>query len=112
MNNSLIQIISEHKKGQPIGIYSVCSSNRFVLESSMLQAKFDQKSLLIESTSNQVDQFGGYSGMTPQQFIKYIQKMAEAVNFPLNKIILGGDHLGPNAWKEENSADAMAKPAI
>jgi len=109
MNNSIIQIISEHKKGQPIGIYSVCSSNRFVLESSMLQAKFDQKSLLIESTSNQVDQFGGYSGMTPQQFIKYIQKIAEALNFPLNKIILGGDHLGPNAWKEENSADAMAK---
>jgi len=105
----LIKIIQEHKKGNPVGIYSVCSVNRYVLEASMQQAKIDGSIILIESTSNQVDQFGGYSGMIPSQFRDFVIDIAKSADFPYEKVILGGDHLGPNVWQSENSASAMAK---
>jgi D-tagatose-1,6-bisphosphate aldolase subunit GatZ/KbaZ len=107
--NSLIEIIRNHKNGRPAGIYSICSANRFVLEAAMKQAKYDNSALLIESTSNQVNQFGGYTGMNPGQFVTYIKSIAVKMDFPLDDIILGGDHLGPNAWQNENASCAMSK---
>ncbi len=90
-----------------MGVYSVCSANRFVLEAAMMQAKADGAALLIEATSNQVDQFGGYTGMTPARFVEYIKNIAESLDFPFEKIILGGDHLGPNAWQDHPAGVAM-----
>ena len=52
-------ILEQNRQGQPVGVYSICSANRFVLEAGMLQARRDESILLIESTSNQVNQFGG-----------------------------------------------------
>jgi D-tagatose-1,6-bisphosphate aldolase subunit GatZ/KbaZ len=75
----------------------------------MFQAKADQGPVLIESTSNQVDQFGGYTGMNPRQFVEYVNQIAEVMDFPSEKIILGGDHLGPNVWQNEPADKAMAK---
>ena len=69
----------------------------------------DQKELLIESTSNQVDQFGGYTGMTPDKFVNYVRDLAAATGFSLDHLILGGDHLGPNAWQKEPANSAMEK---
>lgn len=109
MDDSLLEVIQRHKAGDPVGIYSVCSANRFVLEASMMQAINDGTSLLIESTSNQVDQYGGYTGMTPLQFRDFVSGIAQSVNFPMDKIILGGDHLGPNSWQNEPAAVAMEK---
>lgn len=108
-SNPLGDIAAAQKQGRAVGIFSVCSANRFVLEAAMLQAKEDQSPVLIESTSNQVDQFGGYTGMKPEQFVEHVGKIADDMNFPLERIILGGDHLGPNAWQNEPAAEAMAK---
>ena len=55
--------------------------------------------MLIEATCNQVNQEGGYTGMTPADFRAYVLGIADAVGFPHDRIILGGDHLGPNPWK-------------
>jgi D-tagatose-1,6-bisphosphate aldolase subunit GatZ/KbaZ len=99
------------KKGQARGIYSICSANRYVLEASMLQAKRDGSAVCIESTSNQVNQFGGYMGMTAAQFVAYVHSIAAEIGFPVEKIILGGDHLGPNAWQKEPAKVAMEKAA-
>jgi D-tagatose-1,6-bisphosphate aldolase subunit GatZ/KbaZ len=63
--------------------------------------------LLVEATSNQVDQFGGYTGMTPPQFVDYVHALARAQDFPLERLVLGGDHLGPNAWQGLDAATAM-----
>jgi D-tagatose-1,6-bisphosphate aldolase subunit GatZ/KbaZ len=109
VNNPIQKILNIHKQGQPVGIVAICSANRWVLEASMLQAKSDNSYLLIESTSNQVNQYGGYTGMTPRQFKELVLEIAQVVNFPAEKLILGGDHLGPNAWKNEKSTDALAK---
>ncbi|MFO7447363.1 MAG: class II D-tagatose-bisphosphate aldolase, non-catalytic subunit [Ignavibacteriaceae bacterium] len=109
MSELILNTIKEHKSGKPAGIYSVCSANRFVLEASMLHAKEYDNYLLIEATSNQVDQFGGYTGLTPSMFRDMIKETAETVGYPFNKIVLGGDHLGPNVWQDEDSDIAMNK---
>ncbi len=75
----------------------------------MLQAQKDDSFVLIESTSNQVDQYGGYTGMTPAKFVTFIRNIAEKIDFPFHHVVLGGDHLGPNAWQAEKSDVAMDK---
>jgi len=107
MNNTFIKIIGAQKSGKSVGLCSVCSSNRYVLEAAMCQAKEDGTVLLIESTSNQVDQFGGYSGMTPKHFVAYVRSIGEKMGFPFERVILGGDHLGPNVWRNQPAAQAM-----
>ncbi|MGV8026433.1 MAG: class II D-tagatose-bisphosphate aldolase non-catalytic subunit [Anaerolineaceae bacterium] len=105
----LQKMIQIHKKGEPVGIYSICSVNRDVLQAAMYSHKANEDFLLIESTCNQVNQEGGYSGMTPLQFTSYLKNIASEMNFQPERIILGGDHLGPNPWKCENASVAMEK---
>jgi D-tagatose-1,6-bisphosphate aldolase subunit GatZ/KbaZ len=105
----LREILAANRRGKGLGIYSICSANRFVLESAMLQAAQDHSLLLIESTSNQVNQFGGYTGQTPAEFVKFVSDLAKEMRFPEARIILGGDHLGPHVWRKEAAGTAMAK---
>lgn len=107
-----LQILADNRLGKGTGIYSVCSAQATVLEASMWQAKEDQSILLIESTSNQVDQFGGYTGMKPLDFVKYVYGIADQVGFDKEHILLGGDHLGPNAWQHENAEPAMKNALV
>jgi D-tagatose-1,6-bisphosphate aldolase subunit GatZ/KbaZ len=99
----------DNKQHRPVGIYSVCSAHKTVIEAAVLQAQKDNGFMLIESTSNQVDQFGGYTGLTPAQFIAFVKSIALALDFPPDRIIFGGDHLGPNVWQQESSRSAMEK---
>jgi D-tagatose-1,6-bisphosphate aldolase subunit GatZ/KbaZ len=105
----LLQIVRENHQGRPVGIFSICSANRYVLEAGMLQAGRDQSLLCIESTSNQVNQFGGYTGQTPADFAAFVRQIAVSMDFPPERIVLGGDHLGPHVWRQESSTAAMAK---
>ena len=75
----------------------------------MTQARRDTSLLLIEATSNQVNQFGGYTGQTPAQFAAYVGQIAETMSFPKENIVLGGDHLGPQVWRAEGPEKAMQK---
>ena len=102
------KLIDAQHAGESAGIYSICSAHPYVLEAAMLQAKTDSTHLLIEATSNQVNQFGGYTGMTPSQFIAYVRKIAERVQLDAARIILGGDHLGPHVWQELPAEEAMS----
>lgn len=74
----------------------------------MRQALSDVSPLLIEATSNQVNQFGGYTGMRPADFRGLVEGLAIAEKFPVDRLILGGDHLGPNPWQRESADRAMA----
>ncbi|MBI5807706.1 MAG: class II D-tagatose-bisphosphate aldolase, non-catalytic subunit [Ignavibacteriales bacterium] len=107
--NKILWLIKEHKLGKKIGITSVCSANVYVLKAAIRNAQKKNQYLLIESTSNQVDQFGGYTGITPAVFRDIVFKLSKELKFPKEKIILGGDHLGPNRWQYEDSSSAMAK---
>lgn len=108
-SGQLFRIVRENHSGKHVGLYSICSANRFVLEAGMQQAKQDGSLLCIESTSNQVNQFGGYTGQTPAQFAAFVTEVANAEDFPQEKILLGGDHIGPHVWRAEKASNAMAK---
>ena len=102
-------LVSFQKGGIPRGICSVCSAHRTVLEAAFLHAGGDAQPVLVESTVNQVNQFGGYTGMTPVAFRLFVASVAEEMGFPRDRIMLGGDHLGPYPWKHESADVAMKK---
>jgi D-tagatose-1,6-bisphosphate aldolase subunit GatZ/KbaZ len=105
--NEFFELLKGNKEGRGTGIYSICSSHKDVIRAGMIRAKGDGSIVLIESTSNQVDQFGGYTGMVPAAFAAYVRELADEMDFPREKILLGGDHLGPNAWQSLPAAEAM-----
>lgn len=102
-------IITRHKSGEHIGICSVCSAHPLVIEAALRFDLSTNNKVLIEATSNQVNQFGGYTGMQPADFRDFVYNIARTVGFPAERIILGGDHLGPNCWQDEPAAVAMEK---
>ena len=108
MSSRLLDTVERHKSGEGVGIYSVCSAHPLVIEASVLQALDDDNYLLVEATSNQVDQFGGYTGMKPQDFRRLVLDLARRHRLPEDRIILGGDHLGPNRWQEHPAEEALA----
>lgn len=102
------EIVQLQKRGIPVGITSICSANGMVLEAVMRRALTLNNDVLIEATANQVNQFGGYTGMLPKDFVEYVYSIAHKVGFPINKLILAGDHLGPLTWAGLNEDEAMA----
>ncbi|MGL4824490.1 MAG: tagatose-bisphosphate aldolase subunit KbaZ [Plesiomonas shigelloides] len=105
--NILQEVIQAHKSGKDTGVYAVCSAHPLVIEAALQQALNDNSILLIEATSNQVDQFGGYTGMTPADFRDFVVQKAQQYQFPLARLVLGGDHLGPNRWQTQPAEEAM-----
>jgi D-tagatose-1,6-bisphosphate aldolase subunit GatZ/KbaZ len=105
----LLDIIADQKAGRPRGIYSVCTANSYAIEASVRQAAQNDLPLLVEATCNQVNQYGGYTGMTPRDFARFVASITEEMSASPNRIILGGDHLGPNPWQDEPARSAMAK---
>jgi D-tagatose-1,6-bisphosphate aldolase subunit GatZ/KbaZ len=107
MENPVLRMTHRNKAGESVGIFSVCSAHPVVLEAAISQAAADSSYVLIEATSNQVDQFGGYTGMLPADFRQLVFDIADRLEFPRSQVILGGDHLGPNRWQGQPSAAAM-----
>ena len=101
------KVISNYKSGLHDGIVSVCCSNKYVIEAAMDKLRDTDIALLVEATANQVDQFGGYTGMKPAEYKDFIFELCEKNNFPKEKVILGGDHLGPLTWRDIEPEIAM-----
>lgn len=98
-----------HDAGTPRGIVSVCSAHPLVIEAALAEAFASDTIALIEATCNQVNQDGGYTGMTPVDFRNFVLEIAGRVDFPIDRILFGGDHLGPNPWRAGPASDAMRK---
>lgn len=92
-----------------VGIPSICSAHPVVIAATLRECAARQRPALIEATSNQVNQDGGYTGMTPVDFRRFVEAIAHAEGIDPGLLILGGDHLGPNAWRKQPAAQAMAK---
>ncbi len=110
--NPLHDIAAWRDRDGPSGIPSVCSAHPMVLEASMRAILPTRLPLLVEATCNQVNQDGGYTGMTPSDFRVFVERIAAETGFPAERIILGGDHLGPNPWKSLLAADAMDRAEV
>ena len=106
--NPLKKIVELQKQGKNVGIYSVCSANGYVIEAAFKRGLSDGSCVLIESTANPCDQNGGYTGMTPADFKKFVLEIADRNGFDRNRIFLGGDHLGPLTFAYKDEAEAMA----
>ena len=104
------EMLAKRKKGMRYaGIPSFCTASDLVIEACLEQAiRFDD-CVLVEATANQVNQFGGYTGMKPADYRDFVYEIADRVGFPKEKIILGGDHLGPLTWQNEPEEEAMKK---
>ena len=112
MSQILQQLAVFRRQNRPQGIYAVCSAHPWVLEAAFDQAIEDGSNLLIEATSNQVNHLGGYTGMLPKDFRRRAMEIAESRGFDESRLILGGDHLGPNPWQKENASVAMEKAQL
>ncbi len=103
----LKELAQARTRGDRPGIFSVCSAHPWVLQAAMRRMAHEPGPLLIEATCNQVNQFGGYTGMTPADFRTFVERIAIEVRFPMERILLGGDHLGPYPWRRLPAQQAM-----
>lgn len=111
MSDHLTPIIQALREGNGPAIPSVCSAHPDVIAAGLRLAAAHGMPALIEATSNQVNQFGGYTGMTPADFVGFVQGIAQKHGLADVSLILGGDHLGPQAWRDQPAETAMGHAA-
>jgi D-tagatose-1,6-bisphosphate aldolase subunit GatZ/KbaZ len=103
----LADLPRRRRLGELRGIASICSAHPSVIEATLTGPS--GQPVLIEATCNQVNQEGGYTGMTPADFRRFVERLANGVGFDAAGLILGGDHLGPNPWKALDPETAMRR---
>lgn len=94
------------------GIVSACTAHPLVIAATLEEAMAAGQYGLIECTCNQVNHRGGYTGMTPVDFVAEVKRIAASVGFPADRLLFGGDHLGPNPWRHLPAAEAMAEAKL
>lgn len=109
MTDILLDVIARNRAGERAAIPSVCSAHPEVIEASLRLARSLGRPVVIEATSNQVNQEGGYTGQSPADFVAQVNALADKSGLDRAQIVLGGDHLGPQAWRSLPAAEAMAK---
>ena len=105
----IADIARDRRAGAPVGIASICTAHPVVIEAALLRGGSIGEPVLIEATCNQVNQEGGYTGMTPADFRRFVEEIADRIGFERERLILGGDHLGPNPWKHLPAEEAMGR---
>ncbi len=102
-------IFDSNRAGDLRGVYSVCCAHPQVIRAALELARDRAQMAVIESTCNQVNQNGGYTGMSPAQFADEVRAVAREVGLPEDRLVLGGDHLGPQPWRALPAREAMAR---
>ncbi len=109
MSDALMALAEARKAEKPKGLTSVCSAHPKVLAAAFRHGASKSKPVLVEATCNQVNQDGGYTGLTPAAFRARAEALAAECGLPADQLILGGDHLGPNPWTKLSADAAMDK---
>ena len=107
----IAEIVRSHKRGRPRALAAACTVSPLAIRAVLQQAAQDGMVALIESTANQVNPTGGYSGLTPDLFHRMVVQLARSVGMPENRLILGGDHIGPYPWRHLKADQALAQAA-
>jgi D-tagatose-1,6-bisphosphate aldolase subunit GatZ/KbaZ len=105
----LREVVRRNRGGEVCGIWAACTANPLVLEACLEESLAHGGPLLVEATCNQVNQLGGYTGQTPAIFRDQLRSLAGKIGFPPERLILGGDHLGPSPWQGMPAPAAMEK---
>jgi D-tagatose 6-phosphate 4-epimerase len=109
MSRRLPSLVCRRLTDGRAGVTSVCTAHPIVIEAALSLGLRNGQRVLIEATCNQVNQEGGYTGMTPSDFRRFVEAIASRVGFDPSRIILGGDHLGPSPWKHLAAGEAMQR---
>lgn len=109
MIGSLFALAAGRRLGRPAGVTSVCSAHPMVIRAALRRGRAAGTPALIEATCNQVNQDGGYTGMTPAGFRDFVHAIAAEEGVGADGLILGGDHLGPNPWRHLDAETALGK---
>ena len=90
-------------EGTPLTLLAVCPNSDAVLEAAVKIAARTATPMLFATTLNQVDRDGGYTGWTPQEYVKRMKELAEKYDCksPLFPCL---DHGGP--WLKDAHAQA------
>jgi len=102
-------LIAGNRAGEQQGIPSWCTAHPETLGAILAAHRDGDEPILIEATCNQVNPEGGYTGMTPADFRRFVEGLARDAGVDSRRLILGGDHLGPNPWKRLPAREAMAR---
>ncbi|MCE6950685.1 D-tagatose-bisphosphate aldolase, class II, non-catalytic subunit [Cereibacter sphaeroides] len=105
----LDELAALRRAGTPRGITSVCSAHPLVLRAALRHGAAAGSTVLIEATCNQVNHRGGYTGMMPGDFAALVRRIAEEEGCLSDRLVLGGDHLGPNPWRDQPAEAAMTE---
>jgi tagatose-1,6-bisphosphate aldolase non-catalytic subunit AgaZ/GatZ len=82
-----------------MGVYAVCSAHPEAIAAAAHEAKHNESVLHVESSSSQVNQFGGYRRQNPEQFAHFVSTVACDFGLAHGRILLGGDYLGLFPWR-------------
>ncbi|BDU74315.1 class II D-tagatose-bisphosphate aldolase non-catalytic subunit [Mesoterricola silvestris] len=109
MPERLLELCESRRLGRIRGLTSICSTHPLVVRAAMDEVLATGGPLLIEASGNQVNQLGGYTGMTPETFRDFVHGLAAEAGLETSRLILGGDHLGPGPWRLQPAAQALGK---
>ena len=102
-------IVRSNRAGLRRALPSWCTANSDTLKAIVAAHHDSEDPILIEATCNQVNQLGGYTGMTPAAFRTFIERLMKEAGADPDRLILGGDHLGPHPWKVLPAHEAMRR---
>lgn len=105
--SALLDILARNRAGAAVGLPAWCTAHPETLAAVLGCYRDDDAPVLIEATCNQVNHEGGYTGMTPAAFRRFLEGIATTQGVAAGRLILGGDHLGPNPWRHLAAEAAM-----
>jgi len=103
---ALRMIVEGNRRGEQIGIPSWCTAHPLTLRAILEAHRYDDEPILIEASGDQVNQFGGSSGLTPATLRMLVENIADETDVDPRRIILGGHQLGPGPWKNRSASVA------
>jgi D-tagatose-bisphosphate aldolase class II non-catalytic subunit len=102
-------IVRDNRAGLRRALPSWCTAHPDTLRAIIAAHRDGDDPILIEATCNQVNQEGGYTGMTPALFRTFAEGLMDEARVDRDRLILGGDHLGPNPWRGLPASEAMRR---
>jgi D-tagatose-1,6-bisphosphate aldolase subunit GatZ/KbaZ len=105
----LLAVVRDNRQGHRCALPSWCTAHPETLAAIFAAHRDNDDPVLVEATCNQVNQEGGYTGMTPQAFRVFVEGLAKAEGIDTRRLIFGGDHLGPNPWRHLSANEAMRR---
>ena len=108
---ALLDIVARHKRGEATGIWSLCSAHPAVIASAMKEARRRRRRCSSRRPRTRSTSSAATRACAPPTFVRFLRSIAARLDFPAARVWIGGDHLGPNAWRGEPAEAAMAKAA-